>query len=350
MEKVHSVCCLLLKIPTMLWYLVIQLLKLTLFVFRIRKHWNFKPFSWCVRPSIVFNMFSLLMSGCIWLGVNHKGKGIFPVGQRSRSILQIGSLVVQAVFWVVAITGIVVVGRDSLENVEKLKQELNELEKEKFVHNLSPNFSEHDHDEINEENFVLKRSNLTSAIDSTIATLIIFSVGNTLYTVISMLLVIAIAIARWRKEIPSYDHNEREHIQLCFDICHPCDSLKIWHHILHRNAFMLNIISICIGADLIFSIPCTILCFIQCILSYLYSEDIVLFGAPCCCFQFWFIRRYPNEKWATVIPINQRFSKRSETRKMTKSEVINDSTLFKPPRYLSTFTAWTEPPPYTYQS
>ena len=63
------------------------------------------------------------------------------MGRRSREILQIVSLAVQVIFWIFAGTSIVIVGKDNLENVEKIEVEMEELDKESFAFNLSPNFS-----------------------------------------------------------------------------------------------------------------------------------------------------------------------------------------------------------------
>ena len=314
----------------------------------------------CGPNLLALNIFSLLPSGCFWVGVNHTGKGVLPVEKRQREILQLVSLGVQVVFWIFAVIAIVIVGMDNLANLEHLEDELDKLEEEldmdKFSYNSSPNKSEATQkDGLKKmdyyEYYGDKRTNLTNEMESRINSLVVFCGGNSLYILLSMITAISSLVSQMKKT--GEDPGPREHaqIELCFDICQPCDSFRIFHHILHRSAFIINFMTIFIGTDIIFSLPCTIICFIQCIISYFYAEDIVLCGVPFCCFQFWFIRRYPSNMWATVIPLQQRFSKRTETKRMTKEEVINDQTLFKPPTYLSTFSNWTEPPPsYTINS
>merc|ERR1711874_676798 len=100
--------------------------------------------------------------------------------------------------------------------------------------------------------------------ESMVNSLVVFCGGNTLYTLVSMFIAIVSMVSQINK--PAEDPGPKEHaqIELCFDICQSRDSLRIFHHILHRSAFVLNFMSIFIGAHLIFSVPCTVICFIQC--------------------------------------------------------------------------------------
>ena len=124
------------------------------------------------------------------------------MGRRSREILQIVSLAVQVIFWIFAGTSIVIVGKDNLENVEKIEVEMEELDKESFAFNLSPNFSKPSQEEEYKlmEYYGDKRSNLTSELDSGINTLVVFCGGNSLYTVLSMVMVIASLISQIKKK------------------------------------------------------------------------------------------------------------------------------------------------------
>ena len=309
----------------------------------------------CGPNLLALNIFSLLPSGCFWVGINHTGKGLWPLGKKNRDVLQIVSLAVQIVFWIYAIIAIVIVAKDNLENLDILTEELEKLEEDldmdRYTYNPSPNISKPSINQMEYyEYYGDKRSNITSEMESRINSVVVFCGGNTLYTLMSMFIALVSMVSQISKTRDDQGPREHAQIELCFDICQPCDSFRIFHHILHRSAFVLNFMSIFIGTHLMFSVPCTAICLIQCIISYLYAEDIVLCGVPFCCFQFWFIRRYPSNMWATVIPLNQRFSKRTETKKMTKEEVISDETLFKPPTYLSTFSNWTDPPPYSFNS
>ena len=107
---------------------------------------------------------------------------------------------------------------------------------------------------------------------------------------------------------------EREKHDFCFDICNPLNGLRMFHHLEHRAAFLFNLIAFALtlmtdlsfnpspetskllSTTLGYSITLCLLTLCQSFLSYFYAEDVALCGMSCCCFHFWFIRRYPQEQ------------------------------------------------------
>ena len=53
--------------------------------------------------------------------------------KKIKNILLLSSTILYLVFCLIAFTGVIVVGRESLENIQKFEDELNEMEKENFV-------------------------------------------------------------------------------------------------------------------------------------------------------------------------------------------------------------------------
>ena len=133
-------------------------------------------------------MLSLLLSGCVWVGINHTGDGVLPLHKTVRTRLVILSCVLQLVFCVLAIPGIVIVGREAVNNIENLEQELNQMEKENFVHNLNPNFSRYDNEDY--RRISEKRLSLSSGINYSYGTLVLFCCGNSVYTIIMAIFMI----------------------------------------------------------------------------------------------------------------------------------------------------------------
>ena len=64
-----------------------------------------------------------------------------------KNILLLSSSILYVVFCLIAFTGVIVVAWESLDNIQKFEDELNEMEKENFVHNLSPNYSSYDNND-----------------------------------------------------------------------------------------------------------------------------------------------------------------------------------------------------------
>jgi len=224
---------------------------------------------------------------CIWIGINHDSEGIKKVGPQRRLTLELISFVLLLISWCFTISGIIVLD-DFARN--QFNTAINYL-----TGNRSP--------------FKIKGTdcaasvaggcdiNITKAVGTSI-----FVSFNGIYTIVTFFLAILNVIYRREYLKPgqrplgsNVEWAERKNRQCCFEICTPCNALRIFHHLEHRGAFIVNLICAILGVDFYFSIPLVILTLAQTILSYLYAEDIALCGIPICCFYLLFIRRYPKE-------------------------------------------------------
>jgi hypothetical protein len=140
--------------------------------------------------------------------------------------------------------------------------------------------------------------NFVRAVGSTM-----FVAFNTIYTIVTFILVIL--NITYRKEylkmgqkplVGNSEWVERKGRQLCCDICSPCNALRMFHHLEHRGAFLINLACAIMGVELYFSIPLVFLTFTQTIISYLYAEDVAICALPICCAYLLFVRRYPQEE------------------------------------------------------
>merc|ERR550519_2354352 len=135
-----------------------------------------------------------------------------------------------------------------------------------------------------------------------------FVIGNIVYTIVTFVLAIVNLI--YRRDIISRqsvagrpirsEWKEREKKEYCFDICNPLNGLRVFHHLEHRGAALINlIVVVCSAIELSsstqnmyssaddtallstllgFSSCILVLTLIQTFLSYFYAEDVALCG------------------------------------------------------------------------
>ena len=87
----------------------------------------------------------------------------------------------------------------------------------------------------------------------------------------------------------------RQRIEYCKDIVSPgYGRLGLFHHLVHRLAWCVNMAAVFSGADVFLSSFMIILTFLQSVLSFLYSTDIAVCNFWCFCFNIFCIRRHPR--------------------------------------------------------
>ena len=224
---------------------------------------------------------------CFWIGFNHVSHGVVKVKHGRRLTLELVSLVLVLITWCFTIPGIIMLSESGTAEFVRVINY--------YTGNLSP---------IKVEGADCAASveggcelNLFKAFGS-----MLFVPFNTIYTIITAILVVLNII--YRKEylkmgqkplVGNSEWVERKGRQLCCDICSPCNALRMFHHLEHRGAFLVNLVCAILGVELYFSIPLVFLTLAQTIISYLYAEDVALCGLPICCAYLLFVRRYPQE-------------------------------------------------------
>ena len=225
---------------------------------------------------------------CFWIGFNHVSSGAVKVNPRRRLTLELVSFLLVLITWCFTISGIVM---------------LSDSGTKEFVRGI--NYYSGNRSPIKIDGAECAASvqggcelNFVRAVGSTM-----FVAFNTIYTIVTFILVI-LNIA-YRKEylkmgqkplVGNSEWVERKGRQLCCDICSPCNALRMFHHLEHRGAFLINLACAIMGVELYFSIPLVFLTFTQTIISYLYAEDVAICGLPICCAYLLFVRRYPQEE------------------------------------------------------
>jgi len=229
---------------------------------------------------------------CFWIGFNHVSTGLVKVSPRRRLILELVSLVLMVITWCFTISGIILLNGSGGQQFNRVINY--------YTGNRSP--------------IKVKGSECASSIPGGCEMNIYEAVGtsifvpfNTIYTIITFILVILNLIYRkeylkigQKPQATNSEWVERKGRQFCFDICSPCNALRMFHHLEHRAAFVINLVCAILGVKLYFSIPLTLITFAQTIISYLYAEDVTLCGVGICCIQLLFVRRYPQEDFDTL--------------------------------------------------
>ena len=228
---------------------------------------------------------------CFWIGINHVSHGLKKVTPDKRLTLELVSLMLLLITWCFTIPGIITLAQAGLHT--ELVRAVNYL-----TGNRSP--------------VKIAGADCAASVEGGCEFNILKAVGNnifvifnTIYTIVSALLLILNLI--FRKEFLTLGQrpqarqceisgeNDEMSTQYCCNICSPCNALRMFHHVEHRGAFIVNLVCACLGVEFYFSIPLVILTFSQTIISYLYAEDLVLCGLPVCCVYLLFVRRYPQE-------------------------------------------------------
>jgi len=229
---------------------------------------------------------------CFWIGFNHVSTGLVKVSPRRRLMLELVSLVLMVITWCFTISGIILLSDSGGQQFIRVINY--------YTGNRSP--------------IKVKGAECASSIpggcDMDIFQLVgtnIFIGFNIVYTIVTFLLVILNLVYRkeylkigQKPQVTNSEWVERKGRQFCCDICSPCNALRMFHHLEHRAAFLINLICAILGVKLYFSIPLTLITFAQTIISYLYAEDVVLCGSGACCIHLMFIRRYPQEDFDTL--------------------------------------------------
>lgn len=221
--------------------------------------------------------------GFFWIGINHTSHGIIKVSSKKRLVLELISGIILLISWFIIGFGIkeAVITPDSWERRDS-------------------------------NHYVLDLDRI-SAVS-------VFVVGNGVYLITTFVLVIFNLIYRRgilmkNSAVPRSEWMERGKHDICFDICNPLNGLRIFHHLEHRGAFLINLavmflriselnrvgsftVGEFIGDNIFcFAVVLMVIKLVQSLLSYFYAEDVALCGLPICgCFHFWFIRRYPQEE------------------------------------------------------
>lgn len=230
----------------------------------------------------------------LWVGMNHSSHGLVKISRSKRHQLELASGILLLVTWCIIVPAIY------------------------QVVSCIP-FQPHEpHDHLNYSKWAA----------------VIFLIGNGAYLLTT--LVLAIMNLAYRKDlicgIPvpqngKSDWKDHGKIEYCCDIWNPLDALRISHHLQHRFLFVAclfiffsfwkwskcsevenagEIETLVMEYILIFTIPLSMLSLAQCILSYLYAEDIALCGVNICCvLQLLFIRRYPKDSDDIVMTNDQ---------------------------------------------
>jgi len=226
---------------------------------------------------------------CFWVGINSNSHGVAKVKPGKRLTLELVSLVLVLVTWCFTIPGIILLGQSGLHT--ELVRGINLL-----TGNRSPVKVEGSDCAASVEGGC--EFNIQKAIGNNI-----FVGFNTIYTIVTAFLLVLNLF--FRKEFLRMGQKplarnsewvERKGHQFCCDICSPCNALRMFHHLEHRGAFLVNLVCAVLGVELYLSIPLVLLTFSQTIISYLYAEDVVLCGLPLCCVYLLFVRRYPQEE------------------------------------------------------
>jgi len=219
---------------------------------------------------------------CLWVSINHSSHGLVKISRNKRHQLEFASSLLLLLTWSIIVPAIF------------------------QVVSCIPFQPQEPHDHLNYSKWAA----------------IIFLIGNGAYLLTTLIL--AFMNLAHRKDLicgtsseGKPDLKDHEKIEYCCDICNPLDSLRISHHLQHRFLLMACILiffsfwkwnqcseveqagemeKIVMGYIIIFTIPLCVLSVVQCILSYLYAEDIALCGVNICCvLQLLFIRRYPKD-------------------------------------------------------
>eukprot|EP00092_Neocalanus_flemingeri_P005288 GFUD01005692.1.p1 GENE.GFUD01005692.1~~GFUD01005692.1.p1 ORF type:complete len:245 (-),score=46.20 GFUD01005692.1:71-805(-) len=239
---------------------------------------------------------------CFWIGFNHHSFGPVKVKPRRRLSLELVSFVLVLITWCFTISGIVTLSDSGTkEFVRGINYYTGNLIKTKGTECAAsvPGGCE---------------VNFVRAVGSTL-----FVAFNTIYTIVTFIFVVLNII--YRKEylkmgqkplVRNTEWAERKGRQFCCDICTPCNALRMFHHLEHRGAFVINLACAIMGVELYFSIPLTLLTLAQTIISYFYAEDIALCGFGICCAYLLFVRRYPQEE-LDALDMGQTGEKREDT-------------------------------------
>jgi len=230
---------------------------------------------------------------CFWIGINHVSHGVKKVSPDKRLTLELVSLVLLLITWCFTIPGIIILAEAGLHT--ELVRAVNYL-----TGNRSPV-------KVSGADCAASVAggcefNILKAVGNNI-----FVAFNTVYTILSAILLILNLIFRkefltlgTRPQARNCEYSDRKSTEYCCDICSPCNALRMFHHVEHRGAFIVNLVCACLAVDFYFSIPLVILTLAQTIISYLYAEDVVYCGLPICCVYLLFVRRYPQEEMVDI--------------------------------------------------
>ena len=230
---------------------------------------------------------------CFWIGINHVSHGFTKIKPGKRLTLELLSLVLVLITWCFTIPGIVLLANAGIYNT-MMDGKLDFGQLMNIFTSLMGGESSTTQDEVDLDGGI----SIFKALGNDI-----FVANNTIYTIVTAILLILNLFFRkeylkmGQKPLPrNSEWAQRKSRDNCCGICSPCNALRMFHHLEHRAAFIVNLLCAILGVDLYFSIPLVLLTFTQTIISYLYAEDIVLCGLPICCVHFLFIRRYPQEE------------------------------------------------------
>jgi len=237
-------------------------------------------------------------------GGNHVSHGLAKINPSKRMVLEMVSFILILVTWCFTIPGIVLLAKAGV--VHSLIE--GKIDFGQLFNLLTKLVSSGDEDAPTIEKMpegVNGEISIFKAVGNNI-----FVASNIFYTIITLIFMILNLIYRRdylkmsdRPEPKTTEWADRKDKDHCCGICIPCNGLRMFHHLEHRAAFIVNLLCAIMGVDLYFSIPMVLLTFAQTIISYLYAEDIVLCGMPLCCVQLLFIRRYPKDTEQEVVRV-----------------------------------------------
>ena len=97
---------------------------------------------------------------------------------------------------------------------------------------------------------------------------VLFCGGNSVYVVVSLVMVMARVVEE--KRTRQWEWVPRNRVEYCGDIVRPgYGRLGLFHHSVHKLALGVNFTAVFAGADLYFGIVMIIIAFLQSIFSYL---------------------------------------------------------------------------------
>lgn len=293
--------------------------------------------------------------GCFWIGINHTSHGLLKVSPRRRLLLELISLILLVISWCVIVPGVIHVGTIYVDNIQEMPDQIqvkgSNFHEDTFKRSAY-GFDEYRDAEIRDwivENppYVPDR---TGSLVVELYAVVAFMLANSVYLVVTIFLAILNLI--YRKDIllkktmvGRSEWKEREKNELCFDICNPLNGLRMFHHLEHRGAFLINLFvfgftitafSISSSEDtkllktiLGYSSTMCLITLAQTFLSYFYAEDVALCGMSCCCVHFWFVRRYPQEQTDVALTV----ASEENPARLGKYDQFHNEDDFNPPAY-----------------